>query len=108
LFIRQNKGLQRVDALALGGTAPFAKPKLPPRPLIGGVTKHVSADQTTPFPTAFGGYDSPFEIGFEIEWDSEKLPHIKSALQSGKELASESESGNWLFSAKSRFWQNGD
>ena len=61
-----------------------------------GVTKHVRANESVPPPTAFGGYDSPFEIGFEVEWDSSKFSSIKSSLQSGKELASESESGTAL------------
>ena len=79
-----------------GGNRPLREAETSPPTTNRGVTKHVRADETTPFPIAFGGYDSPFEIGFEIEWNSEKFPHIKSALQSGKELASESESGTAL------------
>ena len=61
-----------------------------------GVTKHVRADQDANSEIAFGGFDSPFEIGFEVEWDSLKFSAAKTAFQSGKELASESETGTAL------------
>ena len=87
--------LAMVRGVPSGGHRTVAEDGLSPPTTNRGVTKHACNQAESP-DLSFGGFDGGVEIGFEGDFEPEQFTNIKSSLQSGKELASDSDSGTAL------------